>query len=337
MERRSDDDDSDAGYPKEGRIIERSCTMASRLPILLAVVEFLNLIYLIVEAQVDPYSSHEELARFAACAAEPVALDCPWLWIDTAFSVALAMLYTWEVRQKGFRAAYRSHFKKLQLLVLIFTATFVFYQRGMAVKILRPLLSIGVLLKVKSIYKIALALRSGLLGTVNVLMLALFMVIIVSLFAHSFFGLAGYNCQHEGSGPEIYCAPNTDRGLFYGEEFFGSFGRSMYTIWQVIAGDSEAVTRPLAFDPSIGWASVPFFAAFAFMGQYVFLAVITAVMLEKMVAPEERGAHEEEGKADNEITEGGKSDLARIEKALAEQAAKINLIMSHLGIQTPEA
>ena len=116
---------------------------------LLAVVEFLNLIYLVVEAQVDPYSSHEELARFAACAAEPVALDCPWLWIDTAFSVALAMLYTWEVRQKGFRAAYRSHFKKLQLLVLIFTATFVFYQRGMAVKILRPLLSIGVLLKVK--------------------------------------------------------------------------------------------------------------------------------------------------------------------------------------------
>ena len=51
---------------------------------LLAVVEFLNLIYLVVEAQVDPYSSHEELARFAACAAEPVvALDCPWLWIDT--------------------------------------------------------------------------------------------------------------------------------------------------------------------------------------------------------------------------------------------------------------
>ena len=304
---------------------------------LLAVVEFLNLIYLVVEAQVDPYSSHEELARFAACAAEPVALDCPWLWIDTAFSVAFVVLYIWEGRQKGFRSYIRSHFKKLQLLVLIFTAAFVFYQRGMAVKILRPLLSIGVVLRARSIYKIALALRSGLLGAVNVLALALFMVIIVSLFAQSFFGLAGYMCQHDAS-PEIYCAPYTDRELFYGEEFFGSFGRSMYTMWQVLAGDSEAVTRPLAFDPSIGWASVPFFATFAFTGQYVLLAVITAVMLDKMVAPEERGPHQEKENADNEvqsttITKGGQSDLARIEKAMAEQTAKINLIMSHLGIQ----
>merc|ERR1719499_1939627 len=41
----------------------------------------------------------------------------------------------------------------------------------------------------------------------------------------------------------------TSRGLTYGNEYYGTFGRSLYTLFQVLTGDSwsEAVARPPIF------------------------------------------------------------------------------------------
>ena len=43
----------------------------------------------------------------------------------------------------------------------------------------------------------------------------------------------------------------TARGLPYGYEYFGSFTKAYYTMWQILTGESwsEAVVRPIVF----GW------------------------------------------------------------------------------------
>eukprot|EP00441_Pelagodinium_beii_P018187 CAMPEP_0197662544 /NCGR_PEP_ID=MMETSP1338-20131121/53854_1 /TAXON_ID=43686 ORGANISM="Pelagodinium beii, Strain RCC1491" /NCGR_SAMPLE_ID=MMETSP1338 /ASSEMBLY_ACC=CAM_ASM_000754 /LENGTH=390 /DNA_ID=CAMNT_0043240439 /DNA_START=23 /DNA_END=1195 /DNA_ORIENTATION=+ len=91
----------------------------------------------------------------------------------------------------------------------------------------------------------------------------------------------------------------TARGFTYGDEYFGNFGRSMYTMFQVLTGESwsEAVARPLLLsnDPSLKFGAVVFFISFNLIGSIILINVVIAVLLEKMV--DEKG---DTGSADEE-------------------------------------
>jgi len=92
----------------------------------------------------------------------------------------------------------------------------------------------------------------------------------------------------------------TGRGFAYGDEYFGNYGRSMYTLYQVLTGESwsEAVARPLIFsdDNILTLGATFYFASFIVIVGIVLINVVVAVLLEKMVddEPEEAGAPEEE-------------------------------------------
>jgi len=100
----------------------------------------------------------------------------------------------------------------------------------------------------------------------------------------------------------------TARGLTYGEEYYGTFTRAFYTMWQILTGESwsEAIVRPLMFGWRDGGALSAtliaiFFCSFLVICAIVLINVVVAVLLEKMVGPPEEPEKEDESEADDLI------------------------------------
>jgi len=102
----------------------------------------------------------------------------------------------------------------------------------------------------------------------------------------------------------------TARGFTFGEEYYGTFMRALYTLFQVLTGESwsEAVARPTMFGKGGGAdgkgmdggavLSGIFYVTFIIIMQIVMLNVVVAVLLEKMV--EEDPVEEEESDDEEE-------------------------------------
>lgn len=80
----------------------------------------------------------------------------------------------------------------------------------------------------------------------------------------------------------------TGRGNDWGHEYFGNFGKALFTLFQILTGDSwaEAIGRPVLE----GWSPMGttiFFVSFILLHSVVLINVVVAVLLEKMVTPEE--------------------------------------------------
>jgi hypothetical protein len=77
----------------------------------------------------------------------------------------------------------------------------------------------------------------------------------------------------------------TSRGITYGDEYYGNFLRSLYTLFQVLTGESwsEAVARPAIFSKSIFIRSSIFYVSFVLICGITLINVAVAVLLEKMV------------------------------------------------------
>merc|ERR1719230_2200061 len=121
----------------------------------------------------------------------------------------------------------------------------------------------------------------------------IYAIIAVEFFAE--FGKDGYYNSTWGKDDDGFMLKidsGTARGLYYGAEYYGSFTRALYTLWQVLTGESwsEAVARPLIFgmdetnSPSSNHiiASI-FFVTFLMITSIVLINVVVAVLLEKMV------------------------------------------------------
>mmetsp|Transcript_24825 Transcript_24825/g.49808 ORF Transcript_24825/g.49808 Transcript_24825/m.49808 type:complete len:422 (-) Transcript_24825:2536-3801(-) len=78
----------------------------------------------------------------------------------------------------------------------------------------------------------------------------------------------------------------TMRGVYYGQEYYGTFSRALYTLFQVMTGESwsEAVARPLLISASTaaeGFGVGAFFVTFILLTQVVLINVVVAVLIEK--------------------------------------------------------
>merc|ERR1719482_2437952 len=86
----------------------------------------------------------------------------------------------------------------------------------------------------------------------------------------------------------------TPRGNCVGEENFGKFSKSLYSMFQVLTGESwaEAIARPVFsdFDDAVGLrrlGSALFFVSYVIVTSFVLANVVVAVLLDKMQAPDE--------------------------------------------------
>ena len=86
----------------------------------------------------------------------------------------------------------------------------------------------------------------------------------------------------------------------FGHEYFGNFFKSLYTLFQVLTGDSwsEAIGRPLL---ELSPITALYFISFVLIVGIVLVNVVVAVLLEKMVEEEpERSAAEDDDPADSD-------------------------------------
>jgi hypothetical protein len=151
--------------------------------------------------------------------------------------------------------------------------------------------------RVPSLKKIMDSLAKAIPGVVNAFIIQILVMCIYAILAVEFwadYGQGGTFINENGAAIEL----RTSRGQDYGFEYFGNFPKAMYTMFQVLTGDSwsEAVARFALHTNqvhiSIGVAV--FYVTFVILNAVVLINVVVAVLLEKMV---DGGPAEEESNA----------------------------------------
>jgi len=103
----------------------------------------------------------------------------------------------------------------------------------------------------------------------------------------------------------------TTRNLCHGVEYWGTFTRAWFTLFQLLTGESwaEAIARPVLF----GWAeygsasiyiSAIFFISFVVINAFILFNVFVAVLLDKVIAPDEAEPDELVGASAHGATPG---------------------------------
>ena len=162
--------------------------------------------------------------------------------------------------------------------------------------------------RIKSLNKIIVSLGKAIPGVANAFVIMVIIMCIYAILGVEFYHMTGsdgtyvtYNDNVKRglcTGDEVelgQCSLNqtvsseTARGYTYGEEYYGTFFRALYTLFQVLTGDSwaEGVARTAMFSVRDGVWSALYFTSFIIFTQIVLINVVVAVLLEKFVEDEE--------------------------------------------------
>jgi len=152
--------------------------------------------------------------------------------------------------------------------------------------------------RVESLKKILVSIARAVPGVLNAFMILLIVMSIYAIIGVSMFKYEYRYIDSAGNQVEY----TSSRGNPYGDEYFGNFFKSLYTMFQVLTGESwsEAIARPLlnninrddgGKDDQRKWngkaaMSAIFFVSFQLLCSMVLINVVIAVLLEKMVDPE---------------------------------------------------
>jgi len=153
--------------------------------------------------------------------------------------------------------------------------------------------------RVESLNKIVTALLKAIPGVLNAFLIMLIVMCIYAIFAVEYFSSFGETGFYTTVGKVADAdgtlrsrinnvSSITARSMRYGEEYYGTFSRALYTLFQVLTGESwsEAVARPLMFgDEAHNNAFGPalFFTSFILLTQVVLVNVVVAVLLDNFV------------------------------------------------------
>jgi len=112
------------------------------------------------------------------------------------------------------------------------------------------------------------------------------------------------------------------RGYDLGIEYYGTFMRALYTLFQVMTGESwsEAVARPLLFGLYRDAFVVGiFFVSFIILTQIVLINVVVAVLLEKFVASDPEDDIDEDVAVDARLSQMDDQEVSRQMNAKIDQ------------------
>mmetsp|Transcript_28275 Transcript_28275/g.67252 ORF Transcript_28275/g.67252 Transcript_28275/m.67252 type:complete len:485 (+) Transcript_28275:18-1472(+) len=174
--------------------------------------------------------------------------------------------------------------------------------------------------RVESLHKIIKSLSRAVPGVANAFLILLLVMSIYAILGVEFFGTYANGGNYTNEFDEVV-EIITARELQFGYENFGSFHLSLFTMFQVLTGESwaEAVARPLLLGNNVveAFGVAFFFVSFIVVNGVVLINVVVAVLLEKMV-DDEKDPQEEEVEEDEE--EGEEEDNNVKSLATAPQA-----------------
>jgi len=148
--------------------------------------------------------------------------------------------------------------------------------------------------RIESLNQIITAIVRCIPGVLNAGVIMLIVFCIYAILAVDLFREFGDGGQYETTpgGNVSLVSSVTARGFSNGDEYYGTFSRALYTLFQVMTGESwsEAVARPLIFGlhRDNAFVASAFFVSFILVMQFVLINVVVAVLLDKfMTKPED--------------------------------------------------
>jgi len=153
--------------------------------------------------------------------------------------------------------------------------------------------------RIKSLRKILASLANALPGMLNAAAVQVLVMCIFAVLAVDLFGTFGAEpCDSDTPGNRVgkltcWKGQNrtvslvTPRGMTYGEEYYSTFTRALFTCFQVLTGESwgEAVARPLVMSDDLWHIGFVYHLLFTIICAIVLVNVVVAVLLDKMMDP----------------------------------------------------
>ena len=181
-------------------------------------------------------------------------------------------------------------------------------------KMLRAFRVFRLFKRIKSLNKIVMALLNAIPGVINAFIVMIIFMMIYSILAVEYFSILGQGFPDSPNGAPYgtyitygdmlenrelrveethVINARTERGFTYGWEYFGTFTKALFTLFQVMTGEgwSENVARPLMFGLSrqaIGTSI--FFVTFILLTNVVLTNVVVAVLLDKFETDADDGS-----------------------------------------------
>lgn len=250
-----------------------------------------NFVINIIEKQIDPDPDNMQYPAF-------------WIKTDTTFNIIfvfelLANVWGYGGPVRKFWSNGWNVFDTVIVSVGILTMVNVLGPPLDKLKLMRAFRVFRLFRRIKALKKIIDALLHSIPGVINAFVVmfiffCIYAILAVELFRH--FGAGGvYYTYDVTTGRNATIDSITSRGYVHGIEYYGTFMRALYTLFQVMTGESwsEVVARPLLFGlhKSSAWTVSIFFVSFIILVQLVLINVVVAVLLEKFTQDEPEEAH----------------------------------------------
>jgi hypothetical protein len=247
----------------------------------------------ILEKQIDPDTEHMKYEAF-------------WNNADVTLNIIflfelIANMYSYGGPVKAFWRSGWNVFDTIIVTVGVLTMVNVLGPPLDKLKLMRAFRVFRLFKRVESLNKIIVALINSIPGVINafVVMLVFFCIyaiLAVELFRD--FGAGGiFTTFDSTTGKNVTLDSISGRGYVHGIEYYGTFMRALYTLFQVMTGESwsEAVARPLIFGLYQNDAIVVgfFFVSFIILTQIVLINVVVAVLLDSFCANQDDGGEED--------------------------------------------
>ena len=257
-----------------------------------------NFVVNIAEKEIDPYPAHMQ------------KLGEVWQAFDLAFNI----IFTFEIVLNAwscggpYRKFWSSGWNCFDFTVvfvgLVMLSGLIHPSNPLSnLKMLRAFRVFRLFKRIKSLNKVVMALVKSIPGVMNAFIIMVIFMMIYAILAVEYFAHIGqdfgpdpnatytygvYTTFGEGADgnlTEHQLDAGTDRGFVYGWEYYGTFCRALFTLFQVMTGESwsEAIARPIMFSTRNAIPTAFFFVSFILLMQIVLTNVVVAVLLEKFV------------------------------------------------------
>jgi hypothetical protein len=290
-----------------------------------------NFVVNIMEKQIDPDTKNMKYEKF-------------WSTADITFNIIFiielwANMWGYGGPTREFWRSGWNVFDTIIVIVGILTMAEILGPPLDKLKLMRAFRVFRLFKRVESLNKIIVALLNSVPGVLNAffvmfIFFCIYAILAVELFRE--FGEGGaYIVFDSTTGTNFTIDAISPRGYVHGIEYYGTFMRALYTLFQVMTGESwsEAVARPLIFGlyKNSAWTVGIFFVSFIILVQMVLINVVVAVLLDKFVtdepddnenaALETRLAHLDNKEASDDMSQKLDTILERLSKMDALDAA----------------
>jgi hypothetical protein len=233
-----------------------------------------------LQAQIDP---------------ERTKYHLQWEVVEHFFNIAFAIELGFNMYGHWFRPFFKSFWNNFDVVVvsigLLDSMQTPLPGPLRLIRMVRAFRAFRLFGKVESLRKIIVSLRCALPGVFNAFVIMTIVMAIYAVLGVNFFkDIYVADCLEEQGTPMPMF---TARAMCYGDDYYGSFAASSYTLFQVLTGESwsEAIARPTLhyYEEAESWSSTAgaafFYVSFILLNAVVLMNIIIALLIDGMSTP----------------------------------------------------